>query len=43
MLILLEIYTHKIYLKSYQDSVHFASIAFCAIGTYVILRLVLSS
>ena len=43
MLILLEIYTYKIYLKSYHDSVRFASVALCAIGTSVILHLVLSS
>lgn len=43
MLILLEIYMHKIYPQSYQDSVRFISVALCAIGTSVIVRLFRSS
>ena len=39
MLILLEIYMHKIYPQSYQDSVRFISVALCALVTSVIVRL----
>jgi len=36
-------YTQSIYFKSYQKSIHYTSVALCAIGTSVLLRLPLSS